>query len=344
MNGRMKVLAAARGADVLVRDQFRVKAGEVVLVTADTASDLATAEAILAAAVAIDAKPALIVIPQLPFQGTLADPFVPETLAGAVTNCDVWFDLTFPYLAGSHVHDQAMQAQRPRYLLLGDLTADGLRRLYGTVELDQLFVLQHAFDNLIVAHEGAPCRITSPAGTDVTFTLGKTVTRKLRHTETPGSFTPPGVGAFYPEPDSVTGEIFLDAVLHEHYVTLPAPMRLVVEGEIRELRDGGTQAQPMDRALRRASNGGYGRVIHFAFGFHPSARFAGVSFIEDIRTVGANAIGLGMPWWEPGGGENHPDGVVSQQSLWIDGEQISREGVFVGPTDLLEQAKLFQEI
>ena len=67
-----------------------------------------------------------------------------------------------------------------------------------------------------------------------------------------------------------------------------------------------------------------------------AARFHGGSFIESIRAPGNNAVGLGIPWWEPGGGENHPDAVVTMQSMWIGGEQIVRDGVLVPP----ELAKL----
>jgi hypothetical protein len=50
--------------------------------------------------------------------------------------------------------------------------------------------------------------------------------------------------------------------------------------------------------------------------------------------VGANAIGLGLPQWAPGGGENHPDCVMKSQSMWIGGTQIVADGVIVGPPEL----------
>jgi hypothetical protein len=90
----------------------------------------------------------------------------------------------------------------------------------------------------------------------------------------------------------------------------------------------------MERALKRAGGGQYGSIIHFSHGFHPAARLTGASFIEDIRVKGNNAVGLGIPWWLPGGGENHPDAVVLMQSMWIDGQQIVSEGAIVGPAAL----------
>src|SRR3546814_21019220 len=43
---------------------------------------------------------------------------------------------------------------------------------------------------------------------------------------------------------------------------------------------------------------------------------------------------MGLTWWEEGGGENHPDGVVFDQSLWVGDLQITDEGRFVGPPRL----------
>ncbi|MCJ9712029.1 hypothetical protein LWS69_23645, partial [Bordetella hinzii] len=67
---------------------------------------------------------------------------------------------------------------------------------------------------------------------------------------------------------------------------------------------------------------------------HPAACFTGTNFIEDIRLPGTNAIGMGLPWWEPGGGENHPDGVVFDQTLSVDAEVLVKDGRFQGPAAL----------
>lgn len=332
-------LDVARAVHVLVRDQFCVRAGETVIVTADGATDRAAVDAILAAVASVGAQPMLVLIPQLPYQGKLADPHIPAALASAVAASDVWFDLTFPYMAGSSAHDQAMKAGRTRYLLLGDANAGSLQRLYGTIGIDRLFEVQSRFDELVAASVGAPCRVTGPSGTDVAFRLGKAGGRKSRHADKPGSATVMGSCIFYPEPETMRGVIALDAIFHEYYAVLAAPIRLEVEGAIRNIEHVKEHEAVTERALRRAANGQYGRVIHLTCGFHPAARFSGRSFIEDIRAVGANAIGLGLPWWEPGGGENHPDGVVLRQDLWIDGEPIVREGRIIGPASLADAAR-----
>jgi leucyl aminopeptidase (aminopeptidase T) len=336
--------ALARAADIVVRDFMCVQPGEQLLITADTASDMAAVKALLNAASVSGARAGIFIAPQLPFQGSLADPFVPEPLAEAVKSCDVWLDLTFPYMGGSQAHGEAMKTNRVRSLLLADLGAGGLARLFAGVDLDRLFALQNALDGLVSGAAGKACRVTNRAGTDVSFTIGRPATRKLRHTDRPGTYTPPGSAVIYPEIESVCGVVVVEAAFHEYHTLLKKPLTLRVDGRIREIEGGDADRTVMDRALRRAGGGNYGSIIHFSHGFHPAARFAGRSFIEDIRVPGNNAIGLGIPWWEPGGGENHPDAVVTMQSLWIDGEPIVRDGAVVGPPDVARLERELQPV
>jgi hypothetical protein len=329
----------ALAAKILCQDHFCIEKGESVLILVDTETDMSVAEAVFEAAATAGAQPSILVIPQLPFQGALADPYVPSVVEPAVTQCDVWFDLTFPYLAGSHVHDCAMKAARARYVLLGDLGASGLARLYGHVDFDRLFDVQLELDRYIAGATGKRCRVRNAAGTDVSFTLAKPATEKLRHANRPGSQTVPGSSLLYPDPETVRGVIVVEAAFHEFYTHLPAPMRIEVDGKIRGVAASGTDRAVMERALKRAGKGDFGYVIHFTHGFHPAARFAGTSFIEDIRVAGNNAIGLGLPWWIPGGGENHPDAVVTRHSIWIDDELVVDDGRIVAPAHVAAAAR-----
>jgi 2,5-dihydroxypyridine 5,6-dioxygenase len=321
----------AVAASFIVREFMRVRAGEQLVITADTASDPAAVQALLDAAKVQKARAAVITIPQLPFQGALADPYVAEPLAAAVKSCDVWLDITFPYLAGSKVHADAMALKRARCLMFHDLDGAGIARLFAGVDFERLFDLQEAVDGVVNRSTGKTCRVTNAAGTDVSFTIGRPATRKIRRIDQPGTYTPPGSAVIYPEIESVRGTIVVDAAFHEYFTLLRSQIHMKVQGRIQEISGGGTELKVMDRALKRAGGGKYGSIIHFSHGFHPAARFHGGSFIESIRACGNNAVGLGIPWWEPGGGENHPDAVVTMQSMWIEGEQIVRDGALALP-------------
>ncbi|MEJ0072072.1 MAG: hypothetical protein WDO24_28910 [Pseudomonadota bacterium] len=238
-----------------------------------------------------------------------------------------------------------MKAGRTRYLLLGDIKADSLRRLYGTLGIDALFEVQSRFDELIATNVGAACRITAPGGTDIAFRLDKKPGgMKTRRVDRPGTSTVMGSCVFYPEPDSMRGVIALDAVFHEYYAVLRTPIRLEIDGEIRKIDHVREHEIPMERALRRASNGGYGRVIHLTCGFHPAARFSGRSFIEDIRSIGANAIGLGSR-----GGSSAVARIIRTASCCakISGSaarRSSKNGRIVGPDPLARVARDITEL
>ncbi len=324
----------AHAADVVVRDYTAIRAGETVLITADTATDMAAVEAVLKAAQGLGAKAAVLTIPRLPFQGALADPYVPPMLAGAAANSDVWIDLTFPYLAGSHVHDETMQAGRVRYLLGGDLGGGGMIRLFGQVDLDRYYEVHKGFDEITRAAVGRRVRVTNELGTDVEFILAEPGFVKPRRGDKPGMYLVPGACTMFPEPESVKGRIAVGAAFHEYFATMATPLCLEIDGKIRALTGGGGERRVMDRALKRAGGGEYGYVIHFTHGIHPAARSTGGSFIEDMRVVGSDSVGLGLPWWEPGGGENHPDAIVTMQSIWIDGQQIVDDGALISPAPL----------
>lgn len=323
----------ARAADVLVGSHFCVQEGESVLITADNKTDSALIDAVITSAARHGARPAVMCIPQLPYQGSLADPYICEPLLAAVARCDVWFDMAFPYMAGSRAFDEAMRAKRARYLLLGDIGAAGLARIYGSVDFDSLFELQLSVDRFLAQAEGKTCRVTSPLGTDFVFTMGKPASKKNRFANQAGPQTVPGSAIFYPELESVKGVIALEAMFHEYYTRLGSPLFLEIDGQVRALRGGAAESRIADRSLRRAGGGQYGNVIHLTVGLHPGAADTGTSFIEDIRVPGTNAIGLGLPWWVEGGGENHPDGVVRNQSLWIDGVQVVDEGRLLLPSE-----------
>jgi len=326
----------AYAADKLMSELLVVRSGEEVLITADTATDEGVVAAVMSAAKRSGARPTVLVIPRLPLQGLLADPFVPEPVGHAAGACDAWMDLTWPYLAGSTASDHALAPGRVRYALGGDLGRESFVRLFARDDLQQVHALCDAFAELLVP--GTPCRFTNDQGGDVEFRLGEADPAPMRATQ-PGMFFMPGSVVLAPDESTVKGLIPLDAVFHEHYTRPRSTIMLEVDGKIQRVTGGDEDGLILERALRRAAGGSdLGHIIHFTCGVHPGARYTGDSFIEDSRVFGYNAIGMGRPFWAEGGGENHPDGVMVRTSLWVDGEQIVRDGTIVAPAALADAA------
>lgn len=337
MNSTLTTPMLARAARTLIELQFDVHSGEGVLITADYRTEPALVDALQAAVTRVGARPVIATIPTLPFQGALADACLPDTLAAAAAASDVWLDLTFPYLAGSSLHDAAMRAGRTRYALIATRGAESFARLYGGVDFSVLMDYQVALVDYLDSRAGASARVTCPLGTELSFTLDSVKLKRHRVARTPGMHTVPGAQTLYPVLETVRGRVVLQALFDEHYRRLRLPVSLDVEGRLRGFNTGAAEdRQCLARALSRAAGGGdLGWLIHFTMAFHPAARITGEHFIEDIRAPGTNAIGMGLPWWEPGGGENHPDGVVLDQSLFVGGEPIIEHGRIVGPASLM---------
>jgi len=327
-----------RAAENLLTNYMCVRPGEDVLITADTRTDPLVSAVVLEVAEKIGARAAISLASPLPFQGQLSDPYITRAQAEAVKACDVWIDLAFPYFAGSRVHDEAMKTSRVRYLLGGDMNAGSFERLFGAVDLDQYFEAMMAFDEVFAPAIGKTCRVTTRLGTDVRFTLGAPGLNKPRYARTPGMFLVPGTCTIAPDVKTVQGTLVVTNGFHEFYEYLQSPITLTVDSKITKVAGGGPSRIPLERAMIRAGGGSYGSIIHFSHGLHPAARMTGTSFIEDIRTAGSNAVGLGIPWWEPGGGENHPDVVMAEHSVWIGNEQIISEGVIISPSSLAAKA------
>ncbi|HEY0294449.1 MAG TPA: hypothetical protein VGC69_03835 [Bordetella sp.] len=331
---------AQRAANLLIADHMGVKPGETVLITTDLRGDPQVALMLMNAAAQIGARPMVVTLQQLPLQGKLADPHLPDALRVAMAASDCWIDLTHPYIAGSETHDHAVKAGRVRCLVAGGMDSGALARLYAGVPLDTLYELQQMMDQLIADSMGKECRLTDANGTDVRFVLGKATGSKPRRALAAGAtYSLPGSVVMYPDLPSVQGRIVIVAAMHDWYGPLERPLTLEVDGRIQRIVEDGPDTLLLDRALRRAGGGDYGHVIHFSYGLHPAARWRGNCFVEDIRTVGANAIGFGRPWWEPGGGENHPDGLLVRQNLWIDGRQVLQSGMVVAPSSMAAVAR-----
>lgn len=320
--------SASAAARTLLHKQFCLSRDQVVIATIDDQTDPSLLETFKNITKEVGANWITIQIDRLPFQGSLADPYVPTLVDEAVASSDIWLDMTFPYLAGSRAFDVAIKAKRTRYVLLGDVQQNHFARLYDSVDYEKLFDLQEQADHFFAESIGKRCKVTAENGTDFYFVIGKSTTRKLRYAIEPGAQTVPGSAIFYPEIDSVEGTIVMDAVFDEFYSHVPEKVTIHLEkGKVCSSYSASAHRDlSIKRSLMRASSDGMGNVVHLTVGLNPGARLTGESFIEDIRTLGSNAIGLGTPWWLPGGGENHPDGVVLNQSLFINDVPIIESG------------------
>ena len=329
----------ARGSLRFLRDMMNLQEKEVVLLTADSSTDPRLTLALQASAYELGARlVTMLLSPPLPFSGGLADPYIPEPLSAAAQCCDVWVDTCWPYMAGSLLFDRVVKNGRTRYIVAGDIGAEGLINLYGRTDLDKIFAVSMAMGDYIASSGGKTCRITTPLGTDVTFEVEPddgAIKGLCSSALEPGGYFHTGTTVILPVLESVKGTIVAETCMHSYYTELRDPLRFEVDGKIRSFTGGGPESYNVDQALRRAAKGDYGYIVHFTNGYHPAARFTGRSFMQDQRVAGANAVGFGFPPWLDGGGENHPDCVMTAQSIWIDGQLVVDNGETVFPDSVV---------
>jgi hypothetical protein len=324
--------SATHAVDILLSDFLCLIPGERTVITADMTSDMRLVQALLDGAYRRGRQASAVIVPRLPSQGAGADVGITDACRAAIMNTDLWIDMTFPYMAGSGPHDEVMHAGKARYLLLGDANLESFTRLFGDIELDQYFEAQAEFDKTF-GRKGARCRITCPKGSDFSFELAKPIFEKPRRATKPGMYTIPGACSIGADSKTIKGRIVLGAVFHQSYEVLPQPVVVEVDGAIQSIKGAGAAAIKFGQAVRRATGSGSGMIIHLTNGLHPTANFTGKCFNEDMRALGNNAVGFGLPWWEPGGGENHPDGIILGQSVWIDNELVIDSGRIVGGSE-----------
>ena len=267
----------AKAALVLVRDMMCVKSGESVLITADINTERRAIVALQNAAYALGAKVAsMTMAPALPFQGGLANPYLSDPVVAACQNCDAWIDLCMPYIAGAEVYDTAMKNDRTRYFLAADIGANGIVRIFGQADIDKVFAVSDIFNELLANSAGKTCRMTTPGGTDVSFTLAEPEGLDIARATRPGGYFVPGTVMVIPELETVKGTVVCEAVFHEYYTAnFSDPLKFEIDGTISSVTGGGPELRVIDRSLRRAGNGEYGNIVHFTCGYHPAARFTG---------------------------------------------------------------------
>lgn len=103
----------AKAADVLVKQLFQLKEGEIFAITGDTLSDERAINAVARAAYAVGAKPMVVWTCTPPGPGAQVDAFLPSrAIAAAMKEADAWVEFNHMYYLYSETHNSVMAAQQ----------------------------------------------------------------------------------------------------------------------------------------------------------------------------------------------------------------------------------------
>jgi leucyl aminopeptidase (aminopeptidase T) len=337
-------LELGKAGYIIAHEMCRVQKGESVIITIDSANDFKPAQETAKAAEAAGGKVMVAWHSTPRGYGKVADPQLPESLKIGIPAADVWIEFNNQWLLYSSPWIEAMSNNRTRYLFLGGLDPARVVRCIARLDMD----LQEKFQDKVVelTHEASKMRITTPAGTDISFdnVRERPITNELR-AETPGPHFLVGQIGWAPLEESINGTIVFDGSFsgggEADLGILSHPIELVIkEGRIVEIK-GQDDAKKMNAWLKKLGDDNMKNLAHVCYGFNPGAVLTGLC-TEDERVWGSTEWGLGYqgPMFEGMLPEaiSHADGICLNSTVWVDDTLLLEEGKVVHP-ELVELAK-----
>lgn len=337
-------LELGKAGYIVAHDMCRIKKGESVIITVDSVMDFKPVEEVAKAAEAAGGK-VMVAWHTTPLgYGKVADPQLPESLKVAIPAADVWIEFNNQWLLYSTPWIEAMSNGRTRYLFLGGLEPVRVVRCIARLDMD----LQEKFQNKVVelTHKASKMRITTPAGTDVSFENipERPITNELR-ADVPGPHFLVGQIGWAPREESINGTIVFDGSFsgggEADLGILANPIELTIEkGRIVDIK-GEEEAKKMSEWLKRLGDPNMYNLAHVCYGFNPGAVLTGLC-TEDERVWGSTEWGNGYqgPMFEGNLPEavSHADGICLNSTVWVDDALLLEEGKVVHP-ELVETAK-----
>ncbi len=320
-------------ADKLIKDIFHVHTEETVAITADTCSDMDVVDSIASSVVAAGGKPLVMINKTANGIGQVADPDLPiDSLAGALSNCDVWIECNHSWLLYSTPYVIATRDNsKLRYMCLVDFEPGVFHRVIGQVEIEPLkeFMLAAKEVHLVAKN----VRVTTPAGTDVSFEMDHNhfLATDYGDASLPGIHMVPGQFNIVPKFGSVNGKIVFDGTITPPFSRIPdQPVKLTIENGIITDVNGGMDAKAYYKWLKDFDDPGMFKMAHIAYGFNTGAMLTG-NVVEDERIWGCTEWGIGFvsPSDAPPTGQNaisHSDGICLNSSIYLDGVPFMIEG------------------
>jgi leucyl aminopeptidase (aminopeptidase T) len=310
------------GAIKLVNVNGRVRAGErVVIVTDYTMTDIAKLVAVEARAVGADVTTCVMA----PRSHDGQEPSAPA--AAAMLEADVIFSPVSTSITHTQATRAALEAGARAILMTAYtdevLSCPALLETDFEAQADVCHRLGEAFS------KGSRVRLTSPRGTDLSFSIEGRRANVLTNIPEPGQLAPvPDIEVnVVPVTGSAEGLLISDAsVPYLRIGVLDEPITCEVEGGfIRQMR-GGAQADVLRTDLESHEDPNCFNVAELGVGLNPNARLTG-AMLDDEGVLGTIHIGIGTSFTL--GGEviapTHYDLLMWAPTIEVDGVVVQRD-------------------
>ena len=334
-------------AQKLLRDLYRLKQGELLVITADTLSDEEVVKATESAAQQLGIKWATLWIKAPGGVAVAADKEIPgAAVAALLMQADAWAEYNKMWIYGSSAYNEVMKNNRKlRHMCLTGATGDLLAHCIGDIRYDALQLFGEKLADKI-SHAGC-MRMITEKGMDICFenVKGRPILKELGDAGKPGTNMLPGQIAWTPCIESVNGTLVFDGALAPVCGVPQEPVKITVkDGRAVEVT-GGAEAGSYDRWLNSFGHKQMFGISHTGLGINPGAVLSG-DILQDQRVWGSvtwafGSIGGNLVPPDGVAGPSHSDCVALDATLLIDGKEFFRYGEVVDEafTDLAQKVR-----
>jgi len=256
----------------------------------------------------------------------------PKTVAAAMKSANIIFGATKFSLYHSQARKDAVK-EGARFLNMADYTEEMLKT--GPLLVDFEKQREVVFAVAKVLTEGKWVKLTSPAGTDIEFSIeGRRALAEPGMSVAPGeTSSPPDIEAeLAPVEGTANGRVVIDGSIPQPGIgVITTPIEFIVkDGFITEIIGDTDQAQALRNQLAASGNPNNYNVAELGIGLNPLATFSG-SMLEDEGVFGSAHIGIGNNTAFPGGtlsADVHIDAMMRKPTIIIDGKPLFVDGEF----------------
>lgn len=339
MNRQEKI---AKIADQLVNVAFKIKKGELLVITGDQGeSDLELCDAVYNKAREIGAEAMIIRTVPAESHGKVADKVIPfKPFTAMMKHADAWLDTgTMGWLYSDAFETALQQNKKLRYYLISSIAID---QLYDMVVLpEELYELSEKVTQLL--SNSTTVRVTCAKGTDITFELTRQypIQQHLGIADRDGEMaTPPATINMNPKIGSMQGKMVTNTMYADPWGIIDDLTVFMENGSIVDAKSDNDSAARFMAWNRKWEDPNVMKTAHVNIGLLPRVQEpidTGVlnDGISNERVWGCVNWGFGdvssahMP---PDGqpAKSHSDTCTMKASLWADGEQVLDNGRFVG--------------
>lgn len=322
----------AKSALKLVRDVMLIKAGENVVITGDTTSDMRILEATANAVQTLGANPVSIITST----GEIAYTEPVKPIGKAVAVADVWIEFSYTSIMLSPSFQNAM-SNGCRYINLTGMDVIMMTKTIGKVDYMKMVALGEKLKGKL--EKANEVLIEDSNGTKLhAFNQG----RPIRHsgqlaTQKGYPIMLGGQISWCPIEETINGTLVFDAAVFPpvQLGLIKEPIYLTFEKGLLVDIKGGKEAQVFSDWLKAFHDPNMYRLAHYSLGFNPGVEKATGRIVEDERIFGCMEFGIGSQgkaikgaYWTA---KSHTDGVVSKPSIILDGNILEQNGIYVDP-------------